>query len=195
MTLPKAIFLLLVTGTTASAQLLRVRELPDRVEGDRIELRGVGAGPFDPAMWKKGTLNWVPDVRRPMLTPREGKFRNIYAPSIVQTPAGWRIFYGAWDGVASGNDRIYSVDTSDFITFTDRKTVIEHGDFHHVCNVSAARNDNGSFEMLCTALLANGLNKPVYFSSPDGVRWNGGDKGPHVAKLSDLITMNGYAGF
>jgi hypothetical protein len=190
------VFLIVLSATAAArSQTLRLRELPERVADDHIELRGVAAGAFDPQIWEKGTLHWVPDIRRPMLAPREGKFRNIYAPSIVKLPVGWRIFFGGWDGVPTGNDRIYSIDTPDFITSTDRKTVIEHGAFQHVCNVNAARDAKGGFEMLCTALLANNLNKPVYFASPDGAHWNRSAAVPHVATAADLVTMSGYAGF
>ena len=70
------------------------------------------AGEFNPLIWQAGTLNFLPDQRFPLLAPKSGKFRNIYAPSAVETPGGYRLFYGAWDGIPSGNDHIYSAKTS-----------------------------------------------------------------------------------
>ena len=54
-----------------------------------VEIRGVAAGPFDPAAWEAGNLHLLPDSRHPLLEPREGKFRNIYAPSVVQVGDRW----------------------------------------------------------------------------------------------------------
>ena len=31
-----------------------------------VEIRGVGAGAFDPEAWEEGNLHWVPDVRSPL---------------------------------------------------------------------------------------------------------------------------------
>src|ERR1035438_761886 len=53
-----------------------------------VEVTGVEAGEFNPQIWQAGTLNFVPDLRCPLLAPRSGKFRNIYAPSAVETPGG-----------------------------------------------------------------------------------------------------------
>src|SRR5687767_5631209 len=129
---------------------IRLIHLDDQAPEGMVEIRGVEAGVFDPGMWKAGPPHLVPDVRHPLLEPREGAYRNIYAPSAVATAEGWRVFYGAWDGVGSGNDRIYSALTRDFLTFDDRRTVIEHGTFQHVCNVSAIGLQNGGFAMMCT---------------------------------------------
>ena len=191
-----AFSLLIITSLHAEPRRVVVREVDGpTVAPGTIELRGVGAGPFDPAIWDAGKLHLLPDVRSPLLDPRDGKFRNIYAPSIVQTESGWDVYYGAWDGVATGNDRIYRVSTPDFLTFGDRRTVIEHGVFQHVCNVSAARLPNGSLAMLCTTYPdRNGLNKPAFFASRDGERWNG-SPAPHAAARDDLITLDGYDGF
>ncbi len=160
-----------------------------------VEISGLGAGAFEPAKREPSALHWVPDVRRPLIDPLPGKFRNIYAPSIVETPEGWRVFYGAWDGVPTGNDRIYSVTTRDFLDFADRHTVIEHGPFQHVCNVHATRLADGSFTLVCTALLRDtNLNKPVVFTSPDGMTWNGA-KPPYVPSSKDLLALTGYPGW
>ena len=115
-----------------------IRSAGNAPEGS-IELRGVQAGAFDPSLWQDGSLNLLPDVRSPLIDPLPGACRNIYAPSAVQTPDGWRVFYGAWDGVPTPNDRIYSVTTPDFLSFNGRHMVIEHGPFQHVCNVNALR--------------------------------------------------------
>lgn len=158
-----------------------------------VEIHGVSAGAFDAAMWEANTLHFVADRRYPLLTPREeGAFRNIYAPSAVQTADGWRLFYGAWDGVDTGNDRIYSTATTNWLTFGPRSTVIEHGPFIHVCNVNAVAGVNGGFDMVCTAYPdADGLNKPAWFSSPDGDTWNGSPQ-PYSATLKDTLDIVGY---
>jgi hypothetical protein len=183
----------LTTIARGEPRRVSVREIGGAdVPADAIEIRGVSAGPFDPAMWEAGKLHLLPDVRSPLLEPRDGKFRNIYAPSIVQTKSGWDVYYGGWDGVATGNDRIYRVSTADFLTFGDRRTIIEHGVFQHVCNVSADRAPDGSLAMLCTTYPdAHGLNKPAFVTSPDGARWNG-SPAPHAATRDDVVSVSGY---
>jgi hypothetical protein len=80
-----------------------------------VEIQGVSAGSFNPALWENDQLHWVPDVRMPLLAPRMGgAFRNIYAPSAIEEGAGWRLFYSAWDGTDSGCDMVYSATTPDF---------------------------------------------------------------------------------
>ncbi|NUM55561.1 MAG: hypothetical protein HUU46_18100 [Candidatus Hydrogenedentes bacterium] len=185
--------LLALLSIFAAPELLRI---PGQADTGCVEIHGVAAGEFDAAAWEAGALHFVPDVREPLLSPRQsGAFRNIYAPSAVETPGGWRVFYGAWDGVHTPNDRIYSTTTRDFIDFGPRDTVIEHGAFVHVCNVNALRNAVGSFEMMCTAYpAANNLNKPAYFTSTDGAVWNG-SPAPHAATFDDLVVIEGYDGF
>ncbi len=158
-----------------------------------VEIQGVSAGEFNPSFWENNQLHWVPESRFPLLAPRRGGvFRNIYAPSAVQLEDGWRLFYGAWDGIDSGTDRLYSVDTPDFIDFHDRKTVISNGDFTHVCNVNVQLLNDGSFHMYATAApdsqRSNGI---VYFSSPDGKIWNGSPE-PHHATFDDEVELAGY---
>lgn len=171
---------------------IALEEIAETTEAGVAEIRGVSAGAFRPDFWHEGTLNWVPDVRSPMIEPLPGTFRNIYAPSAVQTDEGWRVFYGAWDGAATGNDRIYSVTTPDFLAFDERHTVIEHGPFIHVCNVNALRLPDRSWAMVCTAYPdAAGRNKPVFFSSPDGVVWNG-SPAPYAARMDDIVAIDGY---
>jgi len=191
-----ALSLLLAASLHADPRPVIVRQVEGAtVAADAIEIRGVAAGPFDPVLWEAGKLHLLPDVRSPLLEPRDGKFRNIYAPSVVQTKSGWDAYYGGWDGVATGNDRIYRVSTSDFLTFGERRTIIEHGAFQHVCNVSVDRLPDGSLAMLCTTYPdRNGLNKPAFFASPDGHRWNG-SAAPHAVARDDLVTLDGYDGF
>lgn len=189
--LPNLVVLSVVASATAG---IRIEQIPGQAETGTVEIHGVAAGAFEPAMWEAGTLNFVPDARHPMIAPKlAGVFRNIYAPSPVQVPGGWRLFYGAWDGVPTGNDRIYSVTTANFLDFTDRHTVIDHGAFIHVCNVNAIRMADGSFRLICTAYPdAKGKNKPSFFaSSPDGNTWNG-SPAPYAAKAGDVVTMEGY---
>lgn len=189
----------LLVGVCLSSSLraddLTIRQVEGTAPGGFIEIRGVGAGAFDPDAWSDAPPFALPDIRSPLLTPRQGKFRNIYAPSVLQTDMGYRIYYGAWDGVETGNDRIYSIDTTNFLNFSDRRTVIEHGEFHHVCNVSAIRRNNGDYALACTALdNGSGLNKPIILHSSDGEAWSDSLQ-PHRAKRADLLTMNGYPAF
>lgn len=162
---------------------------------DCVEIRGVGAGRFNSAFWETNTLHLVPDVRSPLLAPRPGAFRNIYAPSAVWSEHGWRVFYGGWDGVPTGNDRIYSAETQDFLTFSNRHTVIEHGAFIHVCNVNALRLADGSYSMVCTAYPdKNKLNKPSFYASRDGKSWNGSQE-PYKATQQDIASIQGYPNY
>lgn len=175
---------------------LKLNRIDGQGELGYVQIHGVAAATFDPVMWEAGTLHIVPDIRSPLIVPRwAGGFRNIYAPSIVRVPEGWRVFYGAWDGVATGHDRIYTFLTADFLDLGERSMLIDHGDFIHVCNVSAVRTGDGTWHLLCTAYPDDKqLNKPSYFSSPDGKNWNG-SPAPHAARKSDLVTMTGYAAY
>jgi hypothetical protein len=132
-----------------------------------VEIQGVGARTFDPALWQKNQLHWIPDLRMPLLAPRMGgAFRNIYAPSAVEEGTGWLFFYSAWDGTESGNDRIYMARTPDFIDFYDRHTIIHNGQFVHVSNVNVQRLDPDSLELYATAWPdPQRQNKPIHFSS------------------------------
>lgn len=188
--------ILLILPATAIGAPVMIEAIPGQAELGTVEIHGVSAGPFDPAIWRSGSLNLVPDIRHPLLAPCQGGgFRNIYAPSPVEVPGGWRLFYGAWDGVQSGNDRIYSRFTADFIDFGERRIEIEHGTFIHVCNVNAVRLPDGSFRMACTAYPdTNGQNKPAIFTSPDGRAWN--DKpAPCPATAADVIHIEGYPNY
>ncbi|MGI8905402.1 MAG: hypothetical protein ACR2IE_02800 [Candidatus Sumerlaeaceae bacterium] len=190
----------LLSFTTCAIQLAAAPPLPlhitcvgDAPTSDSIEFRGVAAGPFDRRAWTRGSLHWLPDVRSPLLEPRPGAARNIYAPSIIARRGYWDIYYGAWDGVPTFNDRIYHTSTTDFLNFNERRTIIEHGEFHHVCNVSAvALGDHGT-AMLCTGYPdLRDRNKPVFFSSTDGTLWNSHPP-PLPASRSNIVSLSGYA--
>lgn len=187
---------LMLFSVRVGAGQVQVRPMAGQAELGTVEIHGVSAGSFDPKHWESGRLHILADVRSPLLAPRwAGVFRNIYAPSAVAMPDGWRVFYGAWDGVPTGNDRIYSVFTRDFLDFSDRRTEIEHGDFVHVCNVNALRLPDGGFRMVCTVYPdAKGLNKPAMFISPDGTTWNG-TPAPHPARAADRIEMEDWPSF
>jgi hypothetical protein len=184
-----ALFFLTTIAHAAEPRRVTVREVEGKAPADSIEIRGVGAGPFDPTIWEAGKLHSLPDVRSPLLEPRSGKFRNIYAPSVVQTKGGWEIYYGGWDGAPSGNDRIYRITTPDFLTFGDRRTILDHGEFQHVCNVSANRLPDGTLAMMCTAYPeAKGLNKPTFLRDPDA-------DPSRAAKRDDIIAIDGYPAY
>ena len=160
-----------------------------------VEVTGVEAGEFNPLIWQAGTLNFVPDLRFPVLAPRSGKFRNIYAPSAVETPGGYRLFYGAWDGVPSGNDHIYSATTdAHFQGFFDRHIVIAPGIYTHVCNVNALGFDDGSFTLFATVYPVQHLNKPAFFKSDTtGTNWNGLAGEPYTVQARDIVGVDGYS--
>lgn len=192
----KVVFLaVLITclGVSSMNGDVSVRMIGGQADLDVLEIHGVGAGEFDVKLWQAGTLNIVPDMRAPLIAPRlKGLQRNIYAPSAVDLGDSWRVFYGAWDGVDTGKDRIYSLTTDDFIDFGPRQTVIEHGVYAHVCNVNALQLPDKSLRLMCTVYPdSDGLNKPATFTSPDGVVWNGA-RAPYEAKLSDIIAIKGY---
>jgi len=169
--------------------LVQVQAVSGSVPAGTIEIQGVGAGPFNPLSWQQNTLNWVPDVRTPMLAPQPGAFQNIYSPWPLQQPHGWLLFYGGWDGTATSNDRVYNLSTPDFLSFGSRSLVIDHGVFLHVNNVNVTQLPDGSMHMICTALIdPNDLDKPAYFSSPDGLTWNGSPE-PYSAQLSDRVSI------
>jgi hypothetical protein len=178
---------------TGSVQLQGV---PGRVPAGVAEIQGVAAGPFNPNYWAGNTLNWVPDVRMPMFAAlTTGPWQNIYAPWALEQSTGWRMFYGGWDGTATSNDRIYSVTTPDFLSFNNRTLVIDHGDFLHVNNANVSQLPDGSMHMVCTTGIDNVIpgvanSKVAYFSTPDGITWNGTVE-PYPAQISDLITAIG----
>lgn len=198
--LPVGIVVIALLSTSASAELA-VRQIPGQAEAGTVEIHGVEAGDFAPGMWQAGQLHFVADVRSPMLSPRlDGVFRNIYAPSIVEVPGGWEVYYGAWDGVPTGNDRIYRVTTRDFLNFENWRIVVEHGPFQHVCNVSAARDSERSVHMLCTAYpVGPGLNKPAAFrvdsGSLAGDTARAGRESPIQPSKENLVTIEGYEPF
>ena len=175
---------------------LTFEQIPGQAEINGIEIHGVAAGDFDPELWRSGKIPLLRDQRHPLLSPRlSGVYRNIYAPSAVRVENGWRLFYGAWDGIDVGYDWIYSVYTEDFVDFGPRETVIENGVFRHVCNVNALALSGGGFEMMCTVYPdRNDRNKPAYFSSPDGRIWNG-EPAPYAATYDDIIAIQAYPGY
>lgn len=181
-------------SNVASAQL---QEVQGQVPADTLEIRGVSAGSFNPNYWQQNRLNWVPDVRTPMFAPlTTGPNRNIYAPWPLEQAAGWRMFYGGWDGTSTPFDQIYSVTTTDFLSFDNRDHVIGNGEFLNVNNVNVQELSDGSLHMICTGgQAANaGGDKPLYFSSPDGTTRNGTLE-PYSAQVTDIISIQGYAPF
>jgi hypothetical protein len=175
---------------------LQVLSAAGQVPAGIIEIQGLSAGSFNPTYWRQNTLDWVPDVRMPMFAARPtSPYQNIYAPWALEQPNGWRFFYGGWDGLNPAYDEIYSTTTSDFLSFGQRDIIIEHGEFQNVNNVNVQQSPDGSMHMMCTGgQLGNVPNLPLYFSSPDGTTFNGVPE-PYPAKQSDVISIQGYAGF
>jgi hypothetical protein len=173
-------------NSTGVAQL---QPIAGQVPTGTVEIQGASAGPFNPLSWQQDTLNWVLDTRMPMLAPQPGPFQNIYSPWPLEQANGWRMFYGGWDGTATSNDRVYSVTTSDFLSFGGRQLVIDHGDFLHVNNENVTQLPDGSMHMICTIALTQTSNgKPAYFSSPDGITRNGTPE-PYSAQLGDVVSI------
>jgi len=185
---------LALAGGSPAAPLMEVTLTTNVAPAGYVEVTGVEAGEFNPRIWRAGTLNLVPDQRSPLLAPRSGKFRNIYAPSAVETPGGYRLFYGAWDGIPSGNDHIYSATTdSGFQSFLDRHIVISPGSYIHFCNVNALRFDDGSFALFGTLYPVRELNKPAFFTSDTtGTNWNGHRGEPCRVEPADVVQIDGY---
>jgi|SRR5215469_4874152 len=168
---------------------VQLQEVQGQVSAGTTEIRGLSAGPFNPTEWQKDTLNWVPDFRMPLLAPLPGVWQNIYSPWALEQPGGWRLFYGGWDGTDTSNDRVYSGTTADFFSFNNRGLVIDHGVFAHVNNVNVSQLANGSLHMICTVLQEPAdLDKPAYFSSPDGATWNGSPP-PYSAQTTDVVLI------
>jgi hypothetical protein len=179
-------------AATGSATLQATNE---QAPAGIVEIRGLSAGPFNPAAWQQNQLNWVPDVRSPLLAPLSGGGQNIYSPWPLEQANGWLLFYGGWDGSATPNNRVYDVSTPDFLSFGSRALVIDHGEFQHVNNVNVRQLPDGSLHMICTVLKdGNSLDKPAYFSSPDGTTWNGAAQ-PYSAQLSDVVSIPNDANY
>jgi hypothetical protein len=179
--------------TSGSAQL---QEVQGQAPAGTIEIQGLTAANFNPDYWQKDTLNWVPDVRQPMFAAQQtGFYQNNYAPWPLRQLNGWRMFYGGWDGQDVPFDQIYSATTSDFLTFGNRDHIIANGAFLNVNNVNVQQLLDGSLHMICTGGQAGDVfTKPVYFSSSDGTTWDGVPE-PYAAQLTDVISIQGYAGF
>jgi len=180
-------------GAAAPALGFELVEVGSTDTTNTIEIRSVGAGEFNPDYWTSKSLHWVGDRQSPLLEPLEGKFRNIYAPSVVEMPGGgWRVFYGAWDGIDVGQDHIYFTTTRDFRTFGPRHQIVRPGPFEHVCNVNAIGAADGGTSMVCTVYPdQHRLNKPAIFSlseqelsaaSPTAIT-----AGPH-----NIVNLTGY---
>lgn len=168
----------------------QMQQVSGQVPAGVIEIQGLSAAAFNPTVWQQNTLHWIPDVRIPMLAAQTtGPNQNIYAPWPLEQPAGWRLFYGGWDGTNDFYDRVYSATTPDFLSFNNRTLVIDHGAFQAVNNESVQQLPDGSMHMICTVCCpGNNLDKPAYFYSPDGVTWNGSPE-PYSAQLSDEVVI------
>lgn len=165
---------------------------PGKASSGTVEIQGVSAGEFNPVYWNSGTLNLLPDQRRPLLEPRMGKYCNIYAPSVIPTSSGWKIFYGGWDGSEVPHDCIYSADTKDFLEFTNRQKVIDHGSFDHCCNVNALYISGLGYRLTTTVYPdKNGCNKPAIFGGLD-TKIETGQGDPFPADASHIINIKGY---
>ena len=190
-----ALLAMAFVGCPLAAPALEVALTTNTAPPGYVEVTGVEAGAFEPRIWQAGTLNFIPDLRSPLLEPLDGRFRNIYAPSAVETPGGYRVFYGAWDGVPTGNDRIYSTLTdAQFTRFIERHAVIVPGAYTHVCNVNALRSEDGGFTLFATVYPIAGLNKPAFIrSDASGTNWNGARGEPCTVQPRDIVDIAGYS--
>jgi hypothetical protein len=179
-----------------STGLVQLQPVSGQVLPGTIEIQGVSAGAFNPLWWQQDTLNWVPDVRMPIFAAQTtGQYQNIYAPWPLEQANGWRMFYGGWDGTNTPFDQIYSAATTDFLSFGARDHIISNGAYLNVNNVNVQELPDSSLHMICTGGQAGNIdNFPVYFASPDGITWNSVPE-PYAAQLSDVVGIQGYAGF
>ncbi|MFP4500127.1 MAG: hypothetical protein ACLFTT_03930 [Candidatus Hydrogenedentota bacterium] len=185
--------LALITLMGCADATVEIEALSGQAPLGYAEIHGVAAGEFNVDYWESGNLHFLSDHRMPLIESRlEGVYRNIYAPSAVRLEDAWHVYYGAWDGVHTGNDRIYRLETEGFLDFKNRRTIIEHGDFIHVCNVNVSPREDGGFDMMCTTYPdSNGMNKPAFFSSPGDETWNG-TTAPYPARQKDIVEIAGY---
>ncbi len=195
------VLLLAFVHASPGAPTLNVALTTNTAPAGCVEVTGVEVGAFNPQIWQAGTPNFVPDLRSPLLAPQNGKFRNIYAPSAVEmvgTPrrgVRYRLFYGAWDGIPTGNDHIYSATTdAHFQNFFNRHIVIAPGSYIHICNVNALGFEDGSFALFGTLYPVRNLNKPAFFrSDATGTSWNGPSGEPYTVRAEDVVEIDGYA--
>jgi hypothetical protein len=177
------------TVNIANTGSVQMQALSGQVSAGVVEIQGASAASFNPMSWQHDTLNWVPDVRTPMLAPLPGTFQNIYSPWALEQANGWLLFYGGWDGTETSDDRVYNIPTQDFLTFGSRTLVIDHGAFLHVNNENITQLPDGSMHMITTTTVdAVSNDKPTYFSSPDGITWNGAAE-PYSAQLTDVVSI------
>lgn len=151
-------------------------------------ISGIGSGPFNP----NKLSNWNYDERGVVIAPNVGTLRNIYAPQAVLSDGRWYVYYGGWDGVASGNDSIHVTTTQDFITFTPRAQAISNGSFEHVNNSSVIKVGPNDWRMFFTCYPVRiapsvATNKTCVSTSNNGVSWT-----PNQGTLSQLVTIQGY---
>jgi hypothetical protein len=57
----------LMLSVTPVSDTATLQEVSGQATAGTIEIQGLSAGTFRPDYWQKNTLNWVPDVRMPML--------------------------------------------------------------------------------------------------------------------------------
>jgi hypothetical protein len=152
----------------------------------KTQIAGVGVNAFDPSRLS----HWDYDDRGPVITPGSGAYRNIYAPQAIATGSGsWNVYFGGWDGSATGNDQISMTTTSDaFGTFGAHVLDIGHGSYTHCNNDSVLRLGASSWWMVYTTYPDGTVNKPAYATSTDGVHWS-----PSSGSASYLLSMSGYA--
>ena len=165
-----------------------------------VLIDGLGASDFHPAYWQADTLHWVNDLQYPLFAPKLLHNRNIYSASTVEEPWGWRVFYAVWDGTEKSFDCLYEGKTSDgFLTFTDRKMVVSHGEFKHVSNADAIKLPDGTYDLLGTSEglgggTADSSEMPAVFTSKNGDSFNG-DKIPYDAKIADNLPLDNYPNY
>jgi hypothetical protein len=134
-----------------------------QVAGDRVVFRGVGLSVESP-----GAADWIPYAGNRIIA---GK--NLYAPSLVDTGAGWYVYCGGWRDPRDENDRIYLAGTPDYSLrgeFTPTNVVIDNGFYVHACDPSVVRLNEKAWVMALTVF--RDRDWIAISVSPDGVKWS-----------------------
>lgn len=135
-------------GAGAAAAALDVVRTTKAAPAGFVEIGGVEAGAFNPAIWQAGTLHWVPALAAAGTAEREVS-QHLRALG-GGTPGGYRL-YGAWTACRPAMTAFTAPRRTRISrSFPHRRAIIVPGGYVHVCNVNALGLDGGGFELLAT---------------------------------------------